>query len=193
MSSRTAEWTMRFVAALLAGFSLAARAGGPSNLVANGNFSGGKNASGWPTGWEYYTTSRGGPELAGLPGQLSVRLAAQGQPHAFQGIFQRIPVTEGERYTVNVRVLNAKDDPLGMAVVGRLVIEWINASDREVGRETANAVDGTFSRLRWEDRSLRRIRAPKGAVAAKIGFHLFDGERGGQGSVLIDDFTVTSP
>ncbi|MBN1269835.1 MAG: hypothetical protein JXB04_09620 [Kiritimatiellae bacterium] len=142
-----------------------------------------------PVNWDYYATKTkgGGISLAeAKSGQQSFRLPCQELKDAGQGLIRRLPVTEGVKYTFTAHVKEDRNEQLGGTAACQLVIEWINAADREVGRD-AGKPERSLSRLRWERICIRKAKAPEGAVKAVFGIHLYEGSAGCRGAVLVDD------
>ncbi len=99
-------------------------------------------------------------------------------------------VIEGKKYTFSMYALNNRDDSLGGSAHLQLSIEWIDGSGKEIARTYSQPGTASLSKMRWETIAIRKIQAPKGAVQAKFGIHLSDGEKGGKGSVFLDDALI---
>lgn len=162
-----------------------------TNLLANPGFEESpQNDPAPPAGWERYSTAKMESSVtaaAHLGGLQCLKLASQGVPRAFQGLTQRIDIVAGEKYTFSASVMNDQSDPLkGMAYL-QLCVEWQNAEGREVARNFSPPQGQTFSKSRWTLVEIRKVKAPPGAMRAVVGIHLYEGERGGKGSLLVDD------
>ncbi len=127
-----------------------------------------------------------------LSGRQSIRMRAQQQPQAYQGVFQKADVTEGVQYEFSTQVYVPDADPLRPPVTGHLSIEWLDADGKELLRELSPSWDHTLDRNRWY-RFYIRSRAPKDSVAAIFSIVLEDGRIGtGAGSFIVDDASVQS-
>jgi hypothetical protein len=146
-----------------------------------------------PENWNAFSSKISGigvSKAAKHGGEQCVKMAAQKVPEAYQGLVLDTPVSPGDVYTFSVYVTNNKDDQLSGTAQGSLVIEWINASNKEVGRSTSTPWDRNISRMRWEAVSISKAKVPADASLARFGIHLNDGKSGGKGSVFIDDVVI---
>jgi hypothetical protein len=146
-----------------------------------------------PENWNAFSSKVNGigvSKVAKRSGEQSMRMAAQKVPEAYQGLVLDMPVSPGDVYTFSAYVTNNKDDQLSGTAQGSLVIEWINASNKEVARSTSTPWDRNVSRMRWEAVSISKAKVPEGAAIARFGIHLNDGKSGGKGSVFIDDVVI---
>ena len=146
-----------------------------------------------PENWNAFSSKVNGigvSKAAKHSGEQCVKIAAQKVPEAYQGLVLDMPVSSGDVYTFSVYVTNNKDDQLSGTAQGSLVIEWINANNKEVARSTSNPWDRNVSRMRWEAVSISKAKVPEGAKTARFGIHLNDGKSGGKGSVFIDDVVI---
>ncbi len=167
----------------------------PANLAANPGFEEPADAQEglMPAGWEFFTSKisqMGITREIKRSGQQAMKLRAQKVPGAYQGVFQKIPVTPKEKYTFAVNVISDKSDPLGGTAHGQLVIEWYNAQGKEISREYCTPWNINLSKLRWEPIALRKKVAPAGATTASFGIHFSEGERGGEGAFIVDDIVI---
>jgi hypothetical protein len=147
-----------------------------------------------PSGWYFFTSKAGSIALTRevkRSGEQCAKISTQKTPGAFLGLSQTLSVKPGEKYTFSVYLLNDKHDPLGGSAHGQLNIEWKDNTGKEIARITGAPWDLLVSRLRWEMYTIRNVEAPKGAVEGVFGIHLLDGEKGGQGSVFLDDVMIT--
>ena len=146
-----------------------------------------------PENWSAFCSKVNGigiSKAAKHGGEQCLKMAAQKAPEAYQGLVLDMPVSPGDVYTFSAYVTNNKDDQLGGTAQGSLVIEWINASNKEVARTTSTSWDRNISRIRWEAVSISKVKVPEGAAVARFGIHLNDGKSGGKGSVFIDDVVI---
>ena len=186
---REVKAVLAVVLALIAG-SVGAQPDVSTNFLSNWSFeaSSPKDPAP-PDGWQRYTTSKIGAFItadASQSGKQCLRFSAQGIPRAFQGLTQRMEIVSGEKYTFAASVMNDPADPLKGVVHLQLCIEWLNAEGREVFRNFTSPQQ-TFSKTRWTQLMVRKVKAPPGAVCAVVGIHLYEGERGGKGSLFVDD------
>ena len=167
---------------------------GKPNLAPNPGFEQPSSPEGAsPENWNAFSSKInkiGVSRTARHGGEQCVKMAAQGLPEAYQGLVLDMPVSPGDVYTFSAYVTNNKDDQLGGSAQGSLVIEWINASNKEVGRSTCTPWDRNVSRMRWEAFAITKAKVPDGASLARFGIHLNDGRSGGKGSVFIDDVVI---
>lgn len=127
---------------------------------------------------------------AGLTNSQCLKVGSVGIANSFQGIVQRVVVEEGVRYTLSALVLNNKDEPIQGSAYGQLVIEWKDGAGNEVDRTWGGEWKKSISKVRWEPVAITRVRAPKTAVEAVIGIHLYEGIHGnGKGSYFVDNVT----
>lgn len=146
-----------------------------------------------PENWNAFSSKVNGigvSKAAKHGGEQCMKMAAQNVPEAYQGLVLDMPVSPGDIYTFSAYVMNNKDDQLGGTAQGSLVIEWINASSKEVARSTSVPWDRNISRMRWEAVSISKAKVPEGATLARFGIHLNDGKSGGKGSVFVDDVVI---
>lgn len=167
----------------------------PGNLAPNASFELPENgADQQPVGWNVFSSKDRKTTLTdkvAASGRQCLKMTAQGLVNAFQGITFAIPVSEGEKYTFEAKCIADKEDRPGGTMDVRLVIEWKRDDNSEVSRTTSNPVKATqISRLRWETMSLKKIPVPKDAVKAVFGIHLCDNDRGGSGTVYVDDVVI---
>ncbi len=166
------------------------------NLVANPGFEEPADAQdgALPASWEVFTskeTKLGITRAAKRSGEQSLRITAQGLAKGYQGVSVKLPVTPGQKYTFSAYVLNDRASSLGGTAHGQLCIEWHDDAGKELSRTYSKPWSGALSKMRWEDVSLRDQQAPKGAALAIFGIHLSEGEKGGLGSFLVDDVSIT--
>lgn len=162
-----------------------------ANLVPNPSFEDvSMSDSNLPSSWNYYCT---GKQPMGKidrtekrSGQQSFGMSAFKTGNGGQGIVQEFFITEGERFDLEVYVREG-DEPLKGTAFGQVVVEWRNGMNKEISRVTCSPFGSTLSRTRWEKIELKKIKAPKFAKKAVIGVHLYEGESGGTGTVLVDD------
>jgi len=177
---------------LTAGAALAAKET-TTNLAPNPGFEQPPAVSnGAPEGWTYFTTKGNTICLTTEKkhgGEQCLQMAAQNVALAYQGIHVELPVAEGEKYTFEVFVTNSRSNLLSGTVSGLLVIEWKDANGQEITRAMSTSWNAALSRMRWESFSIKKTKAPKGAVLAKFGIQLHDGNAG-KGSVLVDDVRI---
>ena len=105
------------------------------------------------------------------------------------GIAQIIPVDAGATYSFSAYVKNNSDDPLTTEAHGMIGIEWKKSDGVEISRTTSPEWDMTLSRMRWEPYNVTE-KAPRGAKTAAFTIPLYDGEKGGSGSCVVDDARV---
>jgi hypothetical protein len=167
----------------------------PGNLAPNPSFELPENGAGQlPEGWRFFASK---PQKIALTdkvaasGKQSLMMTALGAPQAFQGVTCEVPVKEGEKYTFEVKYLADKDDRPGGTLDLRLVVELKRENGSEVARPMSQPVKASqFSRLRWETLALRKLLIPKDVVKVVAGIHLCDNERGGSGTVYLDDMVI---
>lgn len=179
------------VTSLIAGSAIA-QAGVSTNLLTNPSFEESDlGVPGLPAGWECVsTTTKLGMSItaaAHQSGLQGLRLTSPGVPRACQMLTQRLEVVGGGKYTFNAGVINDASDPLKGTTYLQLCIEWLNEEGRELSRNFTHPQGQTFSKNRWALVALGKVKAPSKAVRAVVGIHMFEGERGGKGSLLIDD------
>jgi hypothetical protein len=146
-----------------------------------------------PENWNAFSSKVNGigvSKAAKHGGEQCMKMAAQKVAEAYQGLVLDMPVLPGEIYTFSAYVTNNKDDQLSGTAQGSLVIEWINAANKEVGRCTSTPWDRNVSRMRWEAVSISKAKVPDGATLARFGIHLNDGKSGGKGSAFVDDVVI---
>ena len=146
-----------------------------------------------PENWNAFSSKVNGigvSKAAKHGGEQCMKMSAQKVPEAYQGLVLDMPVAPGDVYTFSAYVTNNKDDQLSGTAQGSLVIEWINASNKEVARSTSTPWDRNVSRMRWEAVSISKAKVPDGAATARFGIHLNDGKSGGKGSVFVDDVVI---
>jgi hypothetical protein len=146
-----------------------------------------------PENWNAFSSKVNGigvSKAARRNGDQCLKMAAQKVPEAYQGLVLDMPVSPGDVYTFSAYITNNKDDQLSGTAQGSLVIEWINANNKEVARSTSTPWDRNASRIRWEAASISKVKVPEGAALARFGIHLNDGKSGGKGSVFIDDVVI---
>ena len=179
------------VTSMIAGSAIV-QAGVSTNLLSNPSFEESDlGAPGMPSGWECIsTTTKLGASITAAAhqgGSQCLRLASQGVPRACQMLTQRLDVVGSGKYTLSAGVINDESDPLKGTTYLQLCIEWLNEEGRELSRNFTHPQGQTFSKSRWTSVALGKVKAPSKAVRAVVGIHLFEGERGGKGSLLIDD------
>lgn len=177
-------------ALLLPGTPATGSSDGGSNLLANPGFESGDLSAEWPAEWIHYASRKDNVTAtrdAFREGVQAIQITAQGIKGAFQGVTQRVPVKGGQEYSFTVHLLNDRKDGLGGSAFAQLVVEWRDEAGREIKRQWGGDRGPTLSRTRWESVSLQKLKAPEGAIEAIVGVHLFDGDRGGKGGLLIDD------
>lgn len=164
-----------------------------ANIAPNPGFESPATEGMQPDGWTPFTSrimniivTKANPH----GGEQSLKMSAQKAPKEFQGLLFNLPVAEGERYSFTAFVRNDNADPLGGTARGQLVIEWQTAAGKEVSRATSPEWGPSLTRLRWDTASVKKTEVPKGATAAKIGIHMHEGPRGGQGSFYVDDVVI---
>jgi len=175
---------------------LAARAADAENLVANPGFEEPADAQedALPASWEVFTSKEsklGIIRSAKRSGEQCLRIMAQGLAKGYQGVSVKMDVTPGEKYTFSAFVMNNRAAPLGGTGHGQLCIEWHDASGKELSRQYGTLWNSSLSKMRWELVSLRDQVAPKFATTAIFGIHLSEGDKGGEGSYLVDDVSIT--
>jgi hypothetical protein len=162
-----------------------------SNLIVNSEFRDG--GSPVPSGWDYYTTQHGRIAPTNLMGAPCVQLMTQDKMNAFQGLVQKVPVEGGGKYTFSAQVLNSREKPLTGSAYIQVVVEWLSEGDREVGRTWSDRFGVTLSRIHSSRIMLQKVEAPRDAISAKVGVHLFDGDRKGGGAILIQEVQCLAP
>ena len=180
----------------LAGRAASAAETEPANLIGNPGFetpvlSQGGVAPSEP--WQLFSNKLILMELSRdikHAGEQSLKFSSQKVPNSYQGCNQVIPVKAGNKYTYSAYLINNKEDPLGGTTHIQLVIEWVNEQGKEISRDYSNPIGSSLSKMRWEILALRKKVAPAGAVTARFGIHLSEGEKGGKGSLYIDDVLV---
>lgn len=193
-------WCFASILLLYLGVSTttSAGSGGSSNLLLNAGFEveDGRDSA-LPAFWEYRSSRYKLSRITGdecRDGERSVQVTAHGYKDAWQALLQDVEVQAGEKYTFSVYVKNNKDDLFAgremSAAYGQIVIEWFDATGSEVGRDWSESWDHTLSRVRWEQVSIKRAKAPPGAVRALFGIQLFEGPKGAQGSFFVDDASM---
>ena len=186
---------MILCACLAAQFPAPAAAEG-DNLIANPGFEDPADAQdgALPLAWEVFTskeTKLGITRAAKRSGEQSLRLTAQGLAKGYQGVSVKLAVTPGQKFTFSAYVLNDRASTLGGSAHGQLCIEWHDEAGRELSRTYSKPWGASLSKMRWEDVSLRDQEAPKLAATAIFGIHLSEGDKGGVGSFLVDDVSIT--
>ena len=171
-----------------------AQTNGPVNLATNPGFEDTPDDNNPVPSWILFTTRINGVSLV-ASGQKSgtncVSISAQRTSGQLQGLFQTLRVTGGETYSFSINVKSSREDPLGGAVYGLLVIEWKNSARKVLQIRRSTPWDSSLSTLRWQTVSLHGVRAPKDATEANFCVHLGEGGRGGHGTVLLDDVIIT--
>ncbi|MBN1269832.1 MAG: hypothetical protein JXB04_09605 [Kiritimatiellae bacterium] len=166
-----------------------------ANLLPNSSFEEPAGTEGMlPLNWDYYpgTCKAGGLYLKeARTGSQSFRMACQGSAGAAQGVTRRLPVEEGEKYTLSAHLKRDPEESLAGGVFCELVIEWVDKANREISRDRSRPVH-SVSRLKWENESLKRVKAPKGAVQAVCGVHLSETAHGAKGAILVDDVELVT-
>ncbi|HBA85041.1 MAG TPA: hypothetical protein DCZ95_13190 [Verrucomicrobia bacterium] len=165
----------------------------PANLIGNAGFEEPANAQegvspGAP--WQTFSSKLNLLELTRSnkrTGEQSLKMTSQKLPNAYQGINQAIPVEGGKKYTFSIYAINNKQDPLGGTTHAQLVIEWVDDKGKEISRDYSAPVGSSLTKMRWETIALRKKAAPNGAVSARFGIHFSEGEKGGKGSIFVDD------
>ncbi len=163
--------------------------GSVTNLLENPGFDGGIGYGGAPGRWEYYTTLHDEMEVVAEKSRSEpkcVRMEAQKVRNGGQGILQKVPVKPGERYTFRAQIKGDSGSLRGSAF-GQLVIEWQDNRGNEIRRDVSPAWGNGLSKSRWQEVAVKPVRAPKNAVRAIVGIHLYEGADGGKGTILIDD------
>ncbi len=169
---------------------------GSRNLAENPGFEAPINApEGSPPGspWETFTSKINRMQVsreAVRTGEQSIKFSAQKIVKGYQGMTQHLPVTAGTKYSFFIYAMSDKNDPMGGSAHLQLVIEWLNADGKEIGRDYSAMITSSLSRMRWELMALRKKAAPSGVASARFGIHLSEGEKGGKGSVFVDDAFV---
>lgn len=162
--------------------------------LANSSFEGGDQVEGQlPPPWGYYSTHKPSVSVTtkiGRSGSQAAEMNAQGIAQGGQGLIQRIPVSPNEVYTFTAYVRSNPDAPLGGSAWVQLVIEWLDAAGRELTRTWGQPQDKMMSRLRWSEMTIANVKPPPRAVKAVFGVHLYEGDKGGKGSVLVDDVAL---
>lgn len=123
-------------------------------------------------------------------GEQAVKMTTQHLVDGYQGLSQKLPVTEGEKYTFSAFIISDKRDPLGGTGHFQLVIEWHNDAGKEIGRKYSPVYDSSISKLRWDSAVIRNEQVPAGATLAIFGLHLSEGKKGGKGAILVDDVLI---
>lgn len=93
----------------------------------------------------------------------ALRLESRGQPGAYQGFFQVVPVIPGKKYAVSAQVLNDRDALLRPGAFGVISIEWKDARGEELMREEEKAWDHDLSFSAWTIASIVVTAPPKAA------------------------------
>lgn len=123
-------------------------------------------------------------------GRQSVRMQAQKKPMAFQGIGQTVRVQRGRDYEFVVHVYMDESDPLEGAVQGRMIIEWLDRDEEEIGRDSGPEWDHALEPGKWHCFRFT-VQAPEDAVAAVFTIIQHDGRTGtGSGSFYVDAVSV---
>jgi hypothetical protein len=159
------------------------------NLLINADFDEADGNA--PRNWEYFTNLKPALSMTNVMNTQCIQLQSQEKPGAFQGIIQRVAVQSGEKYAVSASIKNSREQPLGGSAFGQIVVEWMDEKNREVGRTWSDQCGSSVSKIRWDQVVISKVAAPKEAVAARIGFHLYDGDRGGKGALLVDNIALT--
>jgi len=162
--------------------------------VRNGSFENPAGADGaTPANWMVMTESRKNAGIiagVSMTGDQSFRFQAMEKPNGYQGLVQEVTVIEKEKYTFTVHAKNSKSSPMKATGVGQLVVEWLDEDGQEVGREWTPHWTHTLSRMRWTKFQLKNRRAPRGAVKARVGVHMWEGSRGSRGEFYVDNIAV---
>ena len=148
-----------------------------------------------PDGWTVFS-STGGNKITmtskqALSGKQSVRFEAQESKDSYQGIYQVISVTSGQRYEFRVQARNDVDAPLKSSTRGQISIEWKNADGNEIDRVWGPDWGGSLPADQWKKFEVSGI-APAGAVKAHFVVTQHDGaESGAAGAFMIDSAAVS--
>lgn len=121
-----------------------------------------------------------------------LRFEARPELAAYQGIFQKVPVEGGATYVVTMKILDDATAPLSEGSVGKLSIEWFDASGQEVGREDGESCTAGISSKKWDEVTFDGI-APAGAASAHFVILQKNAESEGRppgGAFFVDDFSV---
>jgi hypothetical protein len=144
-----------------------------------------------PDHWTHFTSSKNGISVLAdnaRTGSQCVRIEAQGETGAYQGLKTELPVREGEDYAFSVYIRNDRQNRLGRGTRGALDIEWLNADGEELSRIYSDDWSRNLSRMRWTRKALQ-AEAPEGAASAIFGIHLLEDEAG-EGAFLADDVLI---
>lgn len=122
----------------------------------------------------------------------AVRLRAQQQPQAYQGLFQELDVEGGQAYEFTVHVYIHEFDRVKPPVHMYLAVEWYDGEGNKLQRETGEKWGHTIDPDEWRPYRLS-VRAPKESVTAVFSIVQEDGRIGtGSGSFFIDDASITA-
>jgi len=185
-----------FVCVMAAGLTAAGIAlGNEENLADNPSFEQPENGTGQnPANWNVFTSklnTMGISDVVAHTGLQSLKMAAQKIPNAYQGITIEKDVAGGEKYSFSVFLIGDKDDRIGGTAHGMLVIEWKRPDGSEISRTLSKVWQARgISRLRWEQLSIPKAKAPKEATKAIFGIHLSEGKKGGKGCIYVDDVVI---
>ncbi len=123
-------------------------------------------------------------------GRQSVRMQAQKQPMAFQGICQAVRVQREREYEFVVHVYIDESEPLEGAVHGQMVIEWLDRDEAEISRDLGPEWDHELEPGEWHCFRFT-VQAPEDAVAAVFSIIQHDGRTGtGSGTFYVDAVSV---
>jgi hypothetical protein len=186
-------WTAAALAVGL-GFSTIAEEADDGNILRNGGFElTAEGTQGYPDTWGTFTSHKDNIALmqgSSREGIQALLLSAQGEGKANVGVFQRVPVAAGKKYTFAAFLMNDPTNSLKGSAYGELSIEWKDAEDGEIARVRSKSFGPGLSKKNWE-RNMVEGKAPAGANFCNVVITLYDGPSASKGSVLVDNASVT--
>lgn len=122
----------------------------------------------------------------------SVRLAVQGTPNSYQGVFQALTVSAGNSFQFTVYARNDNRQPLTGGARGQISIEWKAGDGQELDRTWGPDWSASLSGSNWTKFEMTG-KAPPNAAYAHFVIVQFDGaDAGASGAFLVDDASVKS-
>jgi len=120
-----------------------------------------------------------------------LRIEAREEAGAYQGMFENLPVKEGKKYLISVKVLN-DPEALKAGSSGLLSVEWRDNGDNEIGRADGKTWSAEISGSKWTTKDFE-VTAPPGATQAHFVIlqrNPTDVSEPAGGAFLVDEFSV---
>ena len=106
--------------------------------------------------------------------------------------WQAQDTTPGERWDIDLRVMNLGEAPLDGASIALVNVEWRDAADDLISYDTYTAADASAPLDTWLDFSVTSNPAPAGAVTARLLLGVLQGPGDVRPAVLYDTVTFFS-